>query len=97
MNRAKLDPSAGMIFVFAGESQQTFWMKNTLIPLDMIFIAADRHIVGIVENAEPLTLTPRRVAGRSQYVLEVNGGFSAAHHIQAGSLVRIENLGEGGE
>ena len=52
-----------------------FWMKNTLIPLDMIFIGADRRIVGIVENAEPQTRDARRVEGLSQYVLEIGGGL----------------------
>ena len=52
-------------------------MKNTLIPLDMIFIGSDRKIVGIVENAAPETETPRRVEGLSRYVLEIGGGMSS--------------------
>ena len=64
-------------------------MKNTLIPLDMIFIAPDGRIVGIVENAEPRTETPRRVDAPSQYVLEIGGGLSAKNGIRAGTAARV--------
>jgi uncharacterized membrane protein (UPF0127 family) len=65
-------------------------MKNTLIPLDMIFIGADWRIAGIVENAEPKTLTAREVPAPSQYVLEINGGLSARHGIRAGQAVDFQ-------
>jgi hypothetical protein len=65
-------------------------MKNTLIPLDMIFIGADWRIAGIVENAEPRTLTSRDVGVPSQYVLEINGGLSARYGIHAGQLVDFQ-------
>jgi uncharacterized membrane protein (UPF0127 family) len=67
-------------------------MKNTLIPLDMIFIGGDHRVVGVVENAEPQTLTGRRVDGDSQYVLEINGGFSAKMGIQPGSEVEFRDV-----
>ena len=60
MFREHLDADAGMLFVFEAPSAHVFWMKNTLIPLDMIFIGADWRIAGIVENAEPQTLTDAR-------------------------------------
>ena len=53
MYRSQLADDAGMVFVFEEPSVQRFWMKNTLIPLDMIFIGKDRKIVGVVENAAP--------------------------------------------
>lgn len=74
MFREHLGEHEGMIFLFPQESQQSFWMRNTLIPLDMIFIRGDHTILGIVENAEPKTDTPRSVPGKSQFVLEINGG-----------------------
>ncbi|MEL6186434.1 MAG: DUF192 domain-containing protein [Myxococcota bacterium] len=74
MFRTSLGHQHGMLFVFPVEGQQSFWMKNTLISLDLIFIRADRTILGIVHEAEPETLTPRRVEGASQFVLEVEGG-----------------------
>lgn len=87
MFRTELEPDHGMLFVFPVEAQQSFWMKNTLIPLDIIFIKADRTILGIVHNAEPQTLTSRRVQGASQYVLELAGGTAETRGIDAGQRV----------
>jgi len=93
MWREHLDEGKGMIFLFPAEEQLNFWMKNTLIPLDMVFIGKDRKIVGIVENAEPQTLTSRYVPGMSQYVLEVPGGWSATVGLKAGLPVEMNGLG----
>jgi uncharacterized membrane protein (UPF0127 family) len=71
---------------------QTFWMKNTLIPLDMIFIGSDYAIVGVVENAQPLTLIARSVGEPSQYVLEIGGGLSARLGIRAGQHVELRGV-----
>src|SRR5688500_2133038 len=90
-NRRHLDANAGMLFFFDRPTPLSFWMSETYIPLDMIFITAQRRILGIVENAEPLTTTGRRVPGRSQYVLEVNGGFSRRHGLGRG--VRVTFVG----
>jgi uncharacterized protein len=87
MFRATMGADQGMLFLFPTEEQLSFWMRNTLIPLDMIFIRSDKTILGVVENAEPKTETPRRVAGTSQFVLEVNGGVAAAQGIKAGQTV----------
>jgi len=92
MYRNHLDPDAGMLFVFPRAAALTFWMKNTLIPLDMIFIRADRSVLGIVEDATPETETPRRVEGLSQFVLEVGGGVSRRLGIAAGSPVEFRGL-----
>jgi uncharacterized membrane protein (UPF0127 family) len=92
MYRQSLADNAGMLFLFPNESIKTFWMKNTLIPLDMIFIRADMSVAGVVENAEPMTETTRSVNAPSQYVLEVNGGYSAKNGISAGARVRFENV-----
>ena len=78
MFRQSLGADEGMLFVFDRQFVHTFWMKNTLIPLDMLFIDSDRRIVGIVENAEPQTLSGRSVGLPSQYVLEIGGGLSAS-------------------
>ena len=82
----------GMLFIFETEEVQSFWMRNTLIPLDMIFIKSDKTVVGVVANAEPLTLTPRSVGQPSLYVLEVNGGWAARHGVTTGSTVRFEGI-----
>lgn len=85
MDRKQLDPLHGMLFIFPDEEQRVFWMKNTLIELDMIFIRSDGSLLGCVERAQPMTETPRLVAGNSKYVLEVVGGFCGEHGIGAGS------------
>jgi len=92
MFRNHLDADAGMLFIFPRSAPLTFWMKNTFIPLDMIFIGSDRHIVGIVENAEPRTLSARRVDGVSEYVLEINGGLSAKLGIHPGAAVDFSSV-----
>jgi uncharacterized membrane protein (UPF0127 family) len=92
MHRTALAPDAGMLFLFDETAEHAFWMKNTLIPLDMIFIADDGRIAGIVARAVPGDLSPRSAGGPSRYVLEVNGGWAAAHGVAAGDRVRFENV-----
>ena len=90
--RRDLPPDRGMIFLFPGESQHSFWMKNTPLPLDMIFISRDKKIVGIVEQAVPFSLDSRSVAAPSQFVLEINGGLSRQYGLKVGDSVRFEGL-----
>src|SRR5512134_3636635 len=90
--RRDLAPDRGMIFLFPTESEHAFWMKNTPIPLDMIFINRDRKIVGIVEQAVPLSTDSRSVPGASQFVLEINGGLSKRHGIKVGDSVQFQGL-----
>ena len=92
MYRKHLDAEAGMLFLFEEPQQLTFWMRNTYVPLDMIFIESSLRVLGVVENAEPLTETSRSVPGQSQYVLEVNAGFSREHGIGPGTMVRFEGV-----
>lgn len=92
MHRKHMDADRGMLFLFEQPEQLSFWMRNTYIPLDMIFIRSDMTVLGVVENAQPLTDTPRSVFGVSQYVLEVNAGFSQRHGIGAGTTVRFEGI-----
>ena len=92
MYREFMPASDGMLFLMDEEKVQTFWMRNTLIPLDMIFITRDFTIAGIVENAEPRTDTIRSVGKTSLYVLEVNGGVTAAKQIKAGAKVRFDGV-----
>jgi hypothetical protein len=92
MFREHLAPDAGMLFFMGSEYDWAFYMRNTLIPLDMIFITKDMTIAGVVANAEPKTETLRRVGKPSLYVLEVNGGWAAAHGAGPGTKVRFEHL-----
>ena len=95
MYREHLAPDAGMLFFMGHEYDWAFYMRNTLIPLDMIFITKDMTIAGVVANAEPKTETLRRVGKLSLYVLEVNGGWTAANGVTAGAKVRYESLPPG--
>jgi len=92
MFRTQLGEDAGMIFLFERPQHLTFWMRNTEIPLDMIFIEPSMRVLGIVENAEPRTDTSRSVPGESQYVLEVNAGFSRRHGLGPGTVVGFEGI-----
>ncbi len=92
MYRQYLPDGQGMLFVFPGEAVQTFWMKNTLIELDMIHIAGDGRVVGVVERAEPETLTARRVGVPARYVLEVPGGWSRRFGVGPGTRARFAHI-----
>lgn len=94
MYRQHLPMGAGMLFVFPADEVHSFWMKNTLIPLDMIFITSDMTVAGVVENAEPMTLTSRSIPAPSRYVLEVSGGFARTHGIATGTRVAFEHMPE---
>ena len=90
--RQELAEDQGMLFLFAEERVQTFWMKNTPISLDLIFINGRKTIVGIVHRAVPFSTASLSVSSPSQFVLEVNGGFARTHGIEAGQDVRFEGL-----
>ncbi len=90
--RRELADNHGMIFLFPDDESHAFWMKNTPIPLDIIFISAQRQIVGIVENTIPFSLDSRSVSGESRYVLEINGGLSKRYGFGAGDSVRFRNF-----
>jgi uncharacterized membrane protein (UPF0127 family) len=92
MFRKEVPPETGMLFVFPAESLHVFWMKNTLVPLDMLFLSRSRKIVAIIENAEPQTLSPRDPHLPAQYVLEIAGGTSFARGIKTGDAVEFEGV-----
>ncbi len=94
MYRQHMPANHGMLFLMGEERVHSFWMRNTLIPLDMLFIRRDMTVAGVVENAEPLTDTSRSIGVPSYYVLEVNGGWAAEHHVGAGTAVRFVNVAE---
>jgi uncharacterized membrane protein (UPF0127 family) len=87
MNRQSLAPDRGMIFPYDPPQPASFWMRNTLIPLDMIFIRADGTIARIVENTVPLSLEPVPSLEPVAAVLELAGGRSSQLGIKAGDRV----------
>lgn len=87
MYRASMAADAGMVFLYDHPQQVAFWMKNTLIPLDMLFIGADGHIVSIHERAVPFSEETIPSGADALDVLEVNGGTVARLGIHTGDLV----------
>lgn len=92
MDRRHMAPDFGMLFVYDRAKPQSFWMKNTLISLDIIFIQADGRIDSIVENAEPNSLTPRSSKGPAKYVLELVGGEAQRAGIRRGDQVEFTKV-----
>jgi hypothetical protein len=92
MYRTELAPNHGMLFLFAEEKDHPFWMKNTPLPLDMIFLSPGHVIVAIHENAEPFSIVPIDPKVPASAVLEVKGGFVAAHQVAIGDKVDYRNI-----
>lgn len=93
MFREELAPDAGMLFDFLEERPTSFWMQNTLIPLDMLFIKADGEIVRIHENAVPMDTTPIPSGEPVRFVLEIPGGRSAELGLEAGARLEHPRIG----
>ncbi len=91
MFREKIDEDKGMFFIFPDVKNRSFWMKNTFIPLDIIFINQNKKIVGYIENAQPETTQPLTVDKPSKYVLEINSGLVEKYGIKKGYKVIINN------
>jgi uncharacterized membrane protein (UPF0127 family) len=83
-----LAPDRGMLFVFESPQVLNFWMKNTRIPLDLLFIAADGRVIRIAENAEPESLATISSMGAALAVLELAGGSAARLGLRPGVPVR---------
>ena len=88
MFREKLGPYEGMLFDFYHEMQVSFWMKNTLIPLDMVFIAADGTVKHVHANATPLSTDAIPSEFPVRAVLEINGGSARLLGIKPGDKVK---------
>ena len=93
MYRQELAPDAGMLFDFKEERPVSFWMMNTYIPLDMIFITAAGEIANVHVNARPHDTTSIPSAGPVQFVLEIPGGRSVELGIEAGDTVEHPRIG----
>jgi len=89
MFRTSLAPDAGMLFDYHHEQEAAFWMQNTLIPLDMIFISAKGVVKSIHVNARPMDTTPIPSGGPIRFVMEIPGGRSEEIGLKVGD--RFEN------
>lgn len=88
MFRESMPSSAGMLFVYEQSGAATFWMKNTLIPLDMIFADDSGRVTHLHSNAIPQDLTPINGGSDVRYVLEINGGLAKRMGLTVGSEMR---------
>ena len=91
MYRTQMDGNQGMLFIFDEERQQSFWMKNTYIPLDIIFINKDWRIVDQYLGAEPKNNQSIRSRRPCKYVLEVNAGFCRSYNTAPGMRIVLNN------
>lgn len=90
MYRSALPESEGMLFLYDHEEELGFYMANCYISLDMIFMNRDKVVIGIVKHAKPLDPTVLSIGKPSQYVLEVNGGFTDRHNVEIGTRIAWE-------
>ena len=93
MFRRQMPPDAGMLFIYDRTQPVAMWMKNTDLPLDMLFIGPDGHIVNIRQRAVPYSQEVIPSAGPVKAVLELNGGVVSRLGIKSGDLVKGPGLG----
>jgi len=94
MLRASLPKFSGMLFLYSREQSVSFWMRNTLIPLDMIFMDATGTVVSVHANAIPHDETAIFGGNNILAVLEINGGLAAKLHIQPGAVMQHPRLNQ---
>ena len=87
MYRRSLPEKGGMLFIFKKMAPQSFWMKNTILSLDIIYIDDNFKIVSIAQHTRPYSLEPVRSEGSAIYVVEVNGGFCNQHGVKPGDFI----------
>lgn len=90
MWRTSVPAGTGMLFIFPYDEEHQFWMRNTLVPLDMLFLDKTGAVVGILAQAEPQTLDRRSVGRPSVYVLEVAGGWTEKLGVVPGGQVELK-------
>jgi uncharacterized protein len=95
MDRKSMPPDHGMLFVFPDSEPRTFWMKDTLIPLDMLFFDNRRRLVTLISDAPPCTADPCRIYpsnAPARYVLELNAGTAAKFGIREGDVLAFSGI-----
>jgi uncharacterized membrane protein (UPF0127 family) len=92
MYRTSLAPDAGMLFVFPETGGHAFWMKNTFIPLDMIFVDEALRVVAVIADVAPHTTELRDPGVPARYVVEVNAGWARARGVGPGARVTFERV-----
>ena len=90
--RLCLEEDEGILFQMDREDDHVFWMKDVYLPLDIIFISGDNVVVGVVENATPLTEYPLSCGALSWNIIETNAGFCSKNKIRRGTKVLYQGL-----
>lgn len=94
MFRSSMENHTGMLFLMKQERPQSFYMKNTLISLDIIYINGEQKIVSIVENAEPLSEESLPSGKPARFVLEVPGGYSKENNVKVGDAISFTRISD---
>ena len=89
--RKKINKNEGMLFIWNQEDSRNFWMKNTLFPIDVIFINKSKVIVDIFYNAKPLDLNLITSKKKAKYVLELNSGVLSSYKVKIGDKITFES------
>jgi uncharacterized membrane protein (UPF0127 family) len=92
MFRRKMAADAGMVFIYSSAKPISMWMKNTLIPLDMVFINASGAVSRIVERTTPMSQTIISSGGPAKAVLELNGGAASRLKLKTGDRVVLKDV-----
>jgi uncharacterized membrane protein (UPF0127 family) len=89
-----LPENEGMLFIMEDEAQVNMWMKNTYIPLDMIFVNSNKEIVSMAENTKPLSTEIISSKNKVKYVLEINGGLAKKSGLKIGDKINYQEVYE---
>jgi len=82
----------GMLFDYGISDNHKMWMKNTLIPLDIIFLGNEKEVLGFIENAKPLSMDLLGIDEKSSFALEMNGGWVKKNNIELGDIIDIRDI-----
>ena len=93
MFRTSMEDNQGMLFIFEEEEMQSFWMKNTILPLDIMYVNRNKEIVKIHKNTMPFQEEPGYESGRpAMYVVEVKAGYTDVHGIKEGDRISFTRV-----
>ncbi len=92
MNVEELPDNSGMLFIFDNDQSRSFWMANTPLPLDIIFVNSEFEIVRIHRNTQPYSQESIQSEAPARFVVEVNAGYTLEHDIREGMSIAIEGV-----
>ena len=89
MHRTNMPDNRGMLFIFNQEGEQSFWMKNTLMSLDIMYVNKDKEIVTIYKHTQPYSENPIPSFKKAMYVVETIAGFCDKYNVEEGDLIEF--------